>query len=115
MLTTPTNVETLQMLITQPNIFYLQRVSFLVVLSAFAAFVLSNRGSCFLNLQGFFFLQRVSFLVVLSAFAACVLSNRGSSFLNLQGVFVLFVARFFFGCVVSICSVCVVKFRKLFS
>ncbi len=70
----------------------------------------------FLIYRGFlFYLQRVSFLVVLSAFAACVLSNRGSSFLNLQGFFVLFAARFFFGCVVSVCSVCVVKFRKLFS
>ncbi len=34
--------------------FYLQRVSFLVVLWAFAACVLSNWGSCFLNLQVFF-------------------------------------------------------------
>ncbi len=29
--------------------------------------------------------------------------------------YILFAARFFFGCVVSIYSVCVVKLRKLFS
>ncbi len=29
--------------------------------------------------------------------------------------YILFAARFFFGCAVSICSVCVVKLRKLFS
>ncbi len=29
--------------------------------------------------------------------------------------YILFVARFFFGCVVSICSVCVVKLMKVFS
>ncbi len=29
--------------------------------------------------------------------------------------YILFAARIFFGCVVSVCSVCVVKLRKLFS
>ncbi len=29
--------------------------------------------------------------------------------------YILFAARFFFGCVVSICSVCVVKLTKVFS
>ncbi len=42
------------MLTTQPNKYYLQRVSFLVVLWAFAACVLSNWGSGFLNLHAFF-------------------------------------------------------------
>ncbi len=42
------------MLTTQSNKFDLQRISFLVVLWAFAACALSNWGSCFLNLQVFF-------------------------------------------------------------
>ncbi len=41
------------MLTTQPNSFYLQRVSFLVVLWAFAACVLSNWQKCFLDLHVF--------------------------------------------------------------
>ncbi len=45
------------MLTTQPNKFYLQRLSFLVVLWAFAAYVLSNWWKCFLNLQVFFLFE----------------------------------------------------------
>ncbi len=46
--------NTQQMLTTQPNKLYLPHISLLVVLWAFAACVLSNWGSCFLNLQVFF-------------------------------------------------------------
>ncbi len=57
---------------------------------------------------GFFFIcSAFLFLVVFWTFAACAMSNWRKCFLDLQG--------FFFGCVVSICSVCDVKLTKVFS
>ncbi len=55
--------NTLQMLITQPKIFYLQRVSFLVVLSAFAACVLSNRAVVLKLFQDEAHLCKVNYVV----------------------------------------------------
>ncbi len=61
---------------------------YLVMLWAFAACVLSNWRSCFLNLQAFLSICKAFlYLVVLWAFAVRALSNWRSCFLNLQVFF----------------------------
>ncbi len=72
------------MLTTQPNTFYLQRVSFLVVLWAFAACALSNWRKCFLNLQVFFLSKCRKCFLNLQVF---FLSKCRKCFLNLQVFF----------------------------
>ncbi len=97
------------MLTTQPNTVYLQRVSFLVVLWAFAACALSNWRKCFLNLQMFFSIcNAFLFLVVLWAFAACALSIWQKCFLNLQ-VFFSICSAFLFWVVLWAFAVCVLS------
>ncbi len=70
--------------------------------------------SVFLICRLFFaYLQRVSFLVVLWALQH-VRCQMTKVFSLICRCFFLFAARFFFLVCVSICSVCVVKLRKLF-
>ncbi len=78
---------------------------------------------CFVKLTKVVVLICRCFFSVCSAFLfwlCCEHSQRvccqidESCCLNLQVFFFLFAVRFFFGCVVSMCSVRLVKLRKLF-
>ncbi len=103
------------MLTTQPNTFYLQRISFLVVLWALKRVRCQIDESVFLICRCFFSICSVFlFLVVLWAFAACALSNRRKCFLNLQ-VFFSICSAFLFLVVLWAFAACVVKLTKVFS
>ncbi len=83
------------MLTTQPNTFYLQRISFLVVLWAFAD-TLSNWRKCFLNLQVFFFYLQRFFLWLCCEYFQRVLCQIDESVFLIYRCFFLFAAHFFF-------------------